>query len=111
MANVKYPNTVIKFQMMDGEVEMTLQMYALHQLRAKAKKTWSWEKYNKITQGKGDEGEFDIAYVLYTAYLCQCVSADTDIRYGSFEEFLQNYPPDDEAVMTAYKSMRFPKKA
>lgn len=111
MTKPKYPNTVVKFEMLDGEVEMTLQMFALYQLRGKNSKTWSWDKYNKITQGKGDEGEFDIAYVLYTGYLCQCVIAGIDDRYGSFEEFLMNYPPDDEAVMDAYKAMRYPKKA
>lgn len=111
MTKQMFPNTVIKFQMMDAEVEMTLQMFALHQLRAKHWKSWSWDKYNKITQGKGDEGEFDIAYVLYTAYLCRCVGAGYDIRYGSFEEFLQQYPPDDDAVMAAYRGMRYPKKA
>lgn len=111
MAKPKYPNTVITFEMMDGEVEMTLQMFALHQLRVKNRKTWSWDKYNKITQGKGDEGEFDYAYLLYTAYLCQCVSAGIDDRYGSFEEFLRYLPPDDDAIAEAYQAMRHPKKA
>lgn len=107
----EYPSTVVSFEMLDGEVEMTLQMFALYELKGRGKGDWDWAKYNKITQGKGTDGELDIAYVLYTAYLCRCVSAGIDDRYGSFEEFLQSYPPDDDAVMEAYKAMRHPKKA
>lgn len=111
MANAKFANTVIKFEMMDAEVEMTLQMFALHQLRVKNRKTWSWDRYNKITQGKGEEGEFDYAYLLYTGYLCQCVSTGADDRYGSFEEFLRFLPSDNDAIMDAYRAMKYPKKA
>lgn len=107
----EYPSTVVRFQMLDGEVEMTLQMFALYKLKGCGGHDWEWERYNKITQGKGTEGEFDIAYVLYTAYLCRCVTAGVDDRYGSFAEFLQSYPPDDDAVMAAYQAMRHPKKA
>lgn len=109
MAKPKYPNTVIKYEMLDGEVEMTLQMFALYQVRAKSKAVW--EKYNKITTGKGEDGELDIAFVLYVAYMCRCVNAGIDDRYGSFENFLMNLPPDDDAMEAAYIAMRHPKKA
>lgn len=111
MTKQMFPNTVIKFQMMDAEVEMTLQMFALYQLKNDAGRGWSWDKYNKITQGKGTDGELDIAYLLYTATLCRAKSIGEEPRYATFEEFLRQYPPDDDAVTAAYRAMRYPKKA
>ena len=114
MANKQqYPNEIVKFQMLDGEIEMTLQMFSIYQLKAKAKKSWSWSRYNKITSGKGEEGEFDIAYLLYTAHMCACVSngVDPDERYESFEDFLKNIPSDRVAMLSAYEVMTGQKKA
>lgn len=114
MANKQqYPNEIVKFQMKDGEIEMTLQMFFVYQLKAKAKKSWNWSRYNKITSGKGEEGEFDIAYLLYTAHMCACVSsgADPNERYESFEDFLMKLPSDRVAMMSAYEVMTGQKKA
>lgn len=112
MANKQqYPNEIVKFQMIDGEVEMTLQMFALYQLRAKDKSVW--KNYNKISSGKGEDGELDIAYLLYVAYMCACVTKglDPNERYGSFETFLMELPSDRLAMQSAYEVMTGQKKA
>ena len=106
-------NETVTFRMFDGETEMTLQMFALYQLKAKRSKEWSWDRYNKISQGKGDEGEMDIAYLLYTAHLCACVARGEEpgTRYDSFEAFLMNLPADRIAMRDAYEVMTGQKKA
>lgn len=104
-----YPNTVVEFEMFDGPVRMTLQMHGLYQLWGRNKQ--AWDEYNDATSGKSDRGELDTAAVLYAAYLCACYESGADDRYGSFEEFLLNLPPDREAMAAAYTRMCSPKKA
>ena len=114
MANKhQYPNEIVRFHMLDGEIEMTLQMFSLYQLKSKAKKSWDWNRYNRITSGKVEDGEFDIAYLLYTAHMCACVSdgVDPNDRYGSFEDFLMKLPSDRLAMQNAYEVMTGQKKA
>lgn len=109
MSRSDYPNTTVAFEMFDGEVNMTLQMYALYQLWTRNKEIW--DEYNRITSGKSDKGEIDTAMVLYAAYLCSCYERGEDDRYGSFEEFLVYMPPDRSAMLSAYRDMCAPKKA
>lgn len=109
MAKSDYPSTVIVYEMLDGDVHMTLQMFALYQLWTQNKEIW--DEYNSITTGKTDNGELDTAKILYAAYLCACYRDGTDDRYGSFEEFLVNLPPDRSAMRKAYQEMCAPKKA
>lgn len=109
MARSDYPNTTVSFDMFDGEATMTLQMFALYQLWTRNKEVW--DEYNRITSGKSDKGELDTAMVLYAAYLCSCYERGDDDRYGSFEEFIANMPPDRAAMLDAYRKMCAPKKA
>ena len=109
MAKADYPSTTVVYEMMDGEVRMTLQMFALYQLWTRNKEIWG--DYNDITTGKSDNGELDTAKLLYAAYLCACCQDGEEDRYGSFEEFLMNLPPDRAAMRTAYQEMCAPKKA
>lgn len=109
MAKSDYPCTVVEFEMFDGAIKMTLQMHGLYLLWARNREVW--DEYNRITSGKGDRGEIDTAMVLYAAYLCACCETDVDDRYGSFEEFLLNLPPDRMAMCAAYRDMCAPKKA
>ncbi|MBX9032673.1 hypothetical protein [Gordonibacter massiliensis (ex Traore et al. 2017)] len=105
----EYPSTTIVYEMMDGEARMTLQMHALYQLWKRNKEVW--DDYNGITTGKSENGELDTAKLLYAAYLCACYRDGADDRYGSFEEFLMNLPPDRAAMRRAYQEMCAPKKA
>lgn len=109
MPRSDYPNTTITFEMFDGEIPMTLQMFALYQLWIENKEIWN--EYNRITSGNSDRGELDTATILYAAYLCSCYETGEADRYGSLEEFLLNMPPDRAAMLNAYRDMCAPKKA
>ena len=85
-------NTIYDFELNDGTVvQMTLQYFALYQLRGKNKT--AYDRYNRIMM-KGPQEELDNVTILYTAYLCanlaridECV---TEL------EFLQLMPTDRE---------------
>ena len=66
--NKKMLNTVRDFELADGTVvQMTLNYYALYQLKPKKKSIY--ERYNKIMT-RGPEEELENVTILYTAYLC-----------------------------------------
>ena len=105
----KNKNTFVEFEMESGKVAMTLQMYAIYQLRSKNKSIY--DDYNRITTKGATDGDLDIATVLYAAYTCACIARGENDRYGSFEAFLKDMPSDREAMRSAYQAMVAPKKA
>lgn len=97
-------NTITEFEMADGsKVNMTLNYWALYQL--KPKKTKTYDDYNKI-MSRGVKEELDMTVILYTAYLC----ANLDRECMSYEEFLQNCPTNRAVIRATIGALTAPKK-
>lgn len=97
-------NTIIEFEMADGtKVNMTLNYFALYQL--KSKKTKTYDDYNKV-MAQGVKEELDMALILYTAYLC----GNLEEECMSYEEFLQNLPMNRLTVRATVGALTTPKK-
>lgn len=97
-------NTITEFEMADGtKVNMTLNYWALYQL--KSKKTKTYDEYNEI-MSRGVKEELDMTVILYTAYLC----ANLDSKWMSYEEFLQNLPMNRAVVRATVGALTTPKK-
>lgn len=103
----KKMNTVIDFEFCDGSTEkITLQFYALYQLKAKDKKLY--ERYCAINAKPRITDELEMITILYTAYVCANLS-----NYESLmteEEFMIKCGCDRKALNNAYRDMVYPKK-
>lgn len=98
------PNTVVDFEMQDGEVvKMTLTYARLYALRGKDEKTY--KAYNRIMT-KGIQEEIENVHILYTAYLC----ANLDKVCMGRDEFLERMPVDREYVNETLTKLLYPKK-
>ncbi len=89
MSEIK--NTFYNLQLLDGRtVKLTLNYARLYALRSKNKA--AYDKYVKTKNSLDDKNidEFDLVYIIYTAYLCANPDASE-----SFEEFLEVVPNDD----------------
>ena len=101
-------NTHYTFTFCDGSTcEMTLQFYALYQLKSRNKALY--EKYNRIINvaGKGDADELEMITLLYIAYLCDLPAEETPM---SEEEFLIKCGSDRMEVGKAVEALIKPKK-
>ena len=99
-------NTIIQFEMADGQkVEMTLNYWALYQLRGKETETETYDEYNKI-MARGVKEELDMTVILYTGYLC----ANLNKQCMGYEEFLQRCPTNRAVVRATVGALTTPKK-
>lgn len=101
-------NTHYTFEFCDGSTcKMTLQFYALYQLKSKNKGLY--ERYNKIinAQAKGEADELEMITLLYVAYICALSGDETPM---SEEDFMILCGSDRMAVGRAVEALVKPKK-
>lgn len=99
-------NTVVEFTLMDDSViKMTLTYARLYKVRAENKEVY--DRYNKIMM-EGSKDEFDNLFLLYTGYLCGLVG--TEETPMSFEDFMEQVPPNRKDVQTAIRRLVYPVK-
>ena len=77
--------STVKFEMQNGEVDLTLNFYTLNQLKTKHPK--EYKRFFELRKN-GVTTELDGAEMIYTAYLCANMDKMPDVM--SYEEFLQN---------------------
>lgn len=100
-------NTIIEFEFCDGTTaKMTLQFYALYQLKTKDKKLY--EKYSAIMAKPRITDELEMITIMYTAYVCANLDNYEDIM--SEVEFMILCGSDRSAINRAYRELTQPKK-
>lgn len=109
--NKKTLNTTYDFTLADGTtVKLTLAFYALYLLKGKNKSLY--ERYNKamlsISDKKSAYDELEAITVLYAAYVCANLNAETIMNE---EEFMILCGADRVAVNEALEHLIAPKKA
>lgn len=97
-------NTITIFEMADGSVvNMTLNYFALYQLKGKKNKTY--DEYNEI-MSRGVKEELDLTVILYTAYLC----ANLESECMTYEDFLRILPMNRAVIRATVGELTTPKK-
>lgn len=100
-------NTTVDFELCDGtNVKLTLAFYHLYQL--KSKNPSLYKRYNAAmaNSGSGNYDELDMITILYAAYMCANMDAETMKE----EEFMMLCGSDRMAVANAVKALTSPKK-
>ena len=104
----KMKNTTIDFEFCDGTTaKLTLQFYALYQL--KSKNLALYNRYNKAmnSSASGNVDELDMITILYAAYMCANMDAENILTE---EEFMILCGSDRVAVGQAVARLTNPKK-
>ena len=91
---------MIKFEMKEQEVDLTLDFYHLAQLETKHPK--DYKRYNEACKA-GVQNDLDAVKVIYTAYLCANMDQMPDVM--SYEEFLQKMKNGRDRVWKAYTAL------
>ena len=97
-------NTITEFELSDGtKVNMTLNYWALYQLKPKDNKIY--DEYNRVMI-TGTKKDLDMTVILYTTYLC----ANLDSDCMKYEEFLQKCPVNRAIIRATVGALTMPKK-
>lgn len=97
-------NTITEFELSDGtKVNMTLNYWALYQLKPKDNKIY--DEYNRVMT-TGTKKDLDMTVILYTAYLC----ANLDSECMKYEEFLKKCPVNRAIIRATVGALTMPKK-
>lgn len=100
--------TIYKLRLNNGEtVNLTMNYARLYAVRAR--KPEVYDTYTKIKNNMGkkknEQDEFDSLYIIYTALIC----ANPDSTM-TFEEFLEQAPPDNAVIGEMLLNLLSPSK-
>lgn len=100
--------TVFQMKLISGNtVNLTMNYAKLYAVKAKRPEVYN--RYtsikNQMSKKKGELDEFDTLYIVYTAFVCANPNSDM-----SFEEFMEQVPPDNALVGEMLLNLLSPSK-